>query len=138
MGTNYFVKSRKPCNTCEHCGSLFAVHEELHIGKSSAGWCFGLHVIPEKGLNTLNDWVDYIVDHDNTHMIVNEYGETLDLETLLGIITCRHSFSKRDDKWYEQNHAVLGINGLARHKVGEGGCIGHCDGTYDYVVGNFS
>lgn len=28
----------------------------LHIGKSSAGWCFGLRCMPQRGINGLEDW----------------------------------------------------------------------------------
>lgn len=38
MGTNYYLHSQDPC---EHCGRSYP---ELHIGKSSAGWVFALHV----------------------------------------------------------------------------------------------
>ena len=50
MGTNYYLY-QKP--DCECCGRPF---EPLHIGKSSAGWCFALHIMPEDGISTLLDW----------------------------------------------------------------------------------
>lgn len=51
MGTNYYLEPKPPCQCC---GRPF---EQLHIGKSSAGWCFALHVIPERGIKDLDDWV---------------------------------------------------------------------------------
>ena len=59
----------------EHCADPFKLQREdpfivpdyctyrcnpviggLHIGKSSYGWIFGLHVFPDLGLNTYEDW----------------------------------------------------------------------------------
>ena len=31
-------------------------YEELHIGKSSFGWYFGLQIYPQHNINTLEDW----------------------------------------------------------------------------------
>jgi hypothetical protein len=56
MGTNYYSVRRG----VEELDSdaFWALRDEdsddcLHIGKSSLGWCFSLHVIPERGINTL-------------------------------------------------------------------------------------
>ncbi len=63
MGTNYYL--RLPA--CAHCGHVPA---ELHVGKSSSGWNFGLRIYPKiddapddrlKGFNVdeireLDDW----------------------------------------------------------------------------------
>lgn len=40
MGTNYYLR-QPPCSQCGHRGA------ELHIGKSSAGWNFGLRIYPK-------------------------------------------------------------------------------------------
>lgn len=50
MGTNYYAEYQPPCPTCGR------QDPPLHIGKSSAGWCFSLHVIPELGLNDWPEW----------------------------------------------------------------------------------
>jgi len=68
MGMNYYVEE-KPA--CECCGCKY---EQIHIGKSSAGWCFSLHVIPEMGLNNLEDWVNFLKDK----AIVDEYDDVED------------------------------------------------------------
>ena len=44
MGTNYYLHKKPPCEACGHEPA------PLHIGKSSGGWCFSLHVIPEIAL----------------------------------------------------------------------------------------
>ena len=43
MGTNYYFEDSS--EVCECCGRGA---ESLHIGKSSGGWCFSLHVMPER------------------------------------------------------------------------------------------
>ena len=40
MGTNYYLTY--PEERCAHCGSVNPTRPDLHIGKSSAGWHFGL------------------------------------------------------------------------------------------------
>ncbi len=52
MGTNYYLYERK---NCPHCNQPMP-ENRLHIGKSSAGWAFSLHVIPEENLNDIFDW----------------------------------------------------------------------------------
>ena len=44
----------------------------------------------------------------------------------------------RPAQWWVQNHhAIPGPNGLLRHRIGEH-CIGHGDGTWDLIRGEFS
>ena len=62
MGTNYYLTE-----DCECCGRAFP---DLHIGKSSGGWCFSLHVIPSEGLNSLDEWESRF----SCGVITNEYG----------------------------------------------------------------
>lgn len=66
MGTNYYLQEKPPC---DKCGREF---ERLHIGQSSAGWCFALHVIPELGINNLADWKKRWEEHPS--VIRDEYG----------------------------------------------------------------
>lgn len=131
MGTNYYLHEQEPCECCKR------PFPELHIGKSSAGWCFSLHVIPEEGINSLTDWIErwskpgvYIVD---------EYGQRIDTASMLDTITkrswkSRHPWTDHD---YAMNHAVKGPHGLARHRIGPH-CLGHGDTTYDLIPGEFS
>lgn len=137
MGTNYYLHTDKPhCETC-------TCHGPLHIGKSSAGWCFSLHVIPERGLNNLDDWSSaWSADGS---VIKNEYGEEITREQMMMFITER-SFPRHDGppygysseaQFHEQNHSQLGPNGLVRHAIGSH-CIGHGEGTWDLIPGEFS
>ena len=76
MGTNYYLEAQSPC---ECCGRPY---QALHIGKSSAGWCFSLHVIPEEGIKTLDDWKKKW----EGKRIFNEYDDDVPPEEMLDTI----------------------------------------------------
>ena len=150
MGTNYYLRM----NWCECCGR----GDDIHIGKSSGGWCFSLHVDPFKNINSLADWqtlwnetvlggIDGKVKHKN--VIYNEYNEVVKPEEMMNIITNRgdpdrdwnvpptlHYTSWED--FHKHNYSEAGPNGLLRHKINEYHCIAHGDGTYDLMIGKFS
>ena len=134
MGTNYYLHAPK----CPCCGK--EAEELIHLGKSSMGWCFSLHVYPESGLNNLTDMFDFIgkkIDRENCK-IFNEYGEEIAMGELLSVVTERRGHGTRSHRWCSYNSAELGPFNLARHKVDGRNCIGHGDGTYDYIIGDFS
>lgn len=114
MGCNYYARIN-PCPTCGHS------REKLHIGKSSWGWAFTLHVIPEEGINTLEDW-ERILSGENVG-IYDEYGDNVSLADLLDTI------KDRDKKW---------PTGARRHDIDGIHCIGHGEGSWDYIKGEFS
>ncbi len=132
MGTNYYVETDK----CPHCGRS---DERVHIGKSSAGWCFSLNThrtpVDDYDIQTLNDWRSFW----EGKIIVDEYGDQVSEKQMLITIT---------ERWWEGNlwtadglavnFAELGPHGLARHKIDGRRCIGHGDGTFDYMRGEFS
>lgn len=142
MGTNYYLH-QKP--DCECCGRSY---EPLHIGKSSGGWCFSLHVMPEDGIHTLDDW--RALWSAPGAYIRNEYGERVSSEELERIITERRNDRGWDDRQWSimgygseanfhlYNHSERGPFGLLRHKIDGRHCIGHGEGTWDYIVGEFS
>ena len=130
MGTNYYLE----VDSCNACGRS---RERLHIGKSSAGWCFSLHVIPERGINSLNDWEMFWGDHDTK--IVDENNTVVAVNTMKDIITNRGDPEYPNDVSVDvtlDNDALPGPNGLLRHKIGSH-CVGHGDGTYDLITGEF-
>lgn len=137
MGKNYYVALQPPC---ECCGRPY---EEKHIGKSSAGWCFSLRVYPDEGINTLQDWQKFW----EGKTIKNEYGDVVSEAEMLDAITNRSSsndwsktpymYSSWSD-FHNQNHSQQGDKGLLRHRVDNRFCIGHGEGTYDYLIGEFS
>lgn len=91
MGTNYYLV-QKVESACPHCGLTGGI-EKLHIGKSSHGWAFTLHVIPEKGLNNWADW-EFVLSASAHWQIVSEYGETISTHDMVMIITERGEVAK--------------------------------------------
>ena len=133
MGTNYYLHTGA---ACPHCGRD---DEPLHIGKSSVGWCFALHVMPDKGIRNLEDWRTMWADPDAT--IRNEYGDTITPDEMLRIITerGRPEWEFKPSTWYSdeadfhrKNHSQRGPRGLLRAQIGRH-CIAHGEGTWDYI-----
>ena len=83
MGTNFYLhqKNKARCPTCGHDPE----DEPLHIGKSSFGWRFSLHIIPEKNIMDLYDWKREWSKEDV--YIENEYKEIISPEDMWAIIT---------------------------------------------------
>lgn len=129
MGTNYYIEVGA---ICPHCG---AGGEKKHIGKSSAGWVFSLHVYPDEGINALKDWLPLLRENP----IHDEYGRDITYDDMMDQICNRNRTAKYipDEHWYIENHAEPGPNNLARHKI-DCHCIGHGEGTWDYIIGDFS
>lgn len=137
MGTNYYLVR----DACPHCGRS---DDRMHIGKSSCGWCFGLHVYEDgEGPENLDEW--RAAWSEPGAAIQDEGGEKITPEEMYEIITKRAGGdSKLVPMGYgslaealEKNHATAGPRGLWRHKIGLG-CIGHGDGTWDLLTGDFS
>jgi hypothetical protein len=128
MGTNYYWYEKEPC-AC--CGREF---EPIHIGKSSYGWHFALHVDDET--KSLDDWKKRFDIQGS--FIKNEYGEKIEKNEMIDNITNRFMDKPiKDMNWLKQNKAKKGINGLARCIVDGVHCVG-TEGTYDYITGEFS
>jgi len=116
--------------------------ERLHIGKSSSGWCFSLHVTDT--IRSLEDWKSKWVGG----VIVDEYGQEHTPEEMLQIITVRSRpepvkispldpYYKSVEDFLKKNYADFGPKNLLRHKIGPH-CCGHGDGTWDLIEGEFS
>lgn len=132
MGTNYYAH----CERVVGHGAVVTVEEEvLHIGLSSGGWCFSLHVIPEKGLDSLTFWVSYIVKNGCT--IKDEYGDTISASEMVSIIVDRQGREGVDLHRYINNDSEIGPNNLLRHKMDGKWCVGHGEGTWDLIAGEF-
>ncbi len=135
MGKNYYCVE-PPCPCCKRDG------ERLHIGKSSAGWVFALHIHPDRGLHSLEYWEQFWADKQ----IEDEYGSAVNPERMRAVICDRKRpeisgsafVPQRDDLWFRENGAICGPNGLARSKVDGRHCIAHGNGTYDFHIGDFS
>lgn len=151
MGTNYTLvyPTTEPVE-CHCCGHVSQKQKTYHLGKSSWGWCFSLHVSPELGLIVWRDILAEIncVLTEGGH-IENEYGDKITLEEFISIVKERsspNSFDERDwwrfnyhseYDFHERNHSERGPNNLLRHRV-DGRCIANGEGTWDYIVGEFS
>lgn len=134
MGTNYYlVKGEHPPEVhYDHPLNGFlkwgtGKPPMIHIGKSSGGWCFALHIYPELGINTLADWQVFASRLlSEGWRIENEYGEHHTLDGLWDIV-------KREG-WDELSSKYP----FRRHDIAYGHCVGHGEGFYDYIVGDFS
>ena len=136
MGTNYYAKK----NACPHCRRCDE-EDTYHIGKSSYGWCFSLHVDETSGITDYDSLMKYI--KDNECLIVDEYGEETPLADLTECITgrgngkwCPHTRTPNEDLM-ERNGAERGPKNLWRHKIDGRHCVGHGEGTWDYITGEF-
>ena len=144
MGTNYFLHTKNPDN-CE----VTERDTSLHIGKSSAGWCFSLHVDPSEGIQDLPDWVERWSKEDS--YIMNENGERVTPAEMLGIICNRKSNDGKPfnesykptpfmryasaAEFHRKNYSMEGPHGLLRHAGPH--CVKNGDGTWDCIIGTF-
>jgi hypothetical protein len=138
MGTNFYLHK----NACQHCGRS---DEPLHIGKSSVGWVFGLHVIPEDGIADLADWER--LWSESGAIIKDEYGGKISKESMLSWITERgrdedvfshvpYGYVSREE-FHRMNESQDGPKGLLRRRLSRR-VIGYGKGTWDLVTGEFS
>lgn len=133
MGTNYYLRAPK----CFHCGK--EEESPIHLGKSSVGWCFSLHVSPENGISCWEDIQQLIEDKlCEEWCIKNEYGDQISLVDFIKTVTKRSGNRPWEGDALLINHAIQGPNNLARHVIDGWHCIGHGEGTYDYIIGEFS
>ena len=131
MGTNYYLE-RPVCPTCGRG------EEQMHIGKSSAGWVFSLHVETTGDFpRDLAEWEVYFADSAN--LITDEYDRVHDREGLMAAITnrSRGELPGEEPFDYAANHAMPGPNGLVRSVIGDR-CVGHGPGTWDLTTGDFT
>ena len=138
MGTNYYCHNIP----CAYCGRA---NEPIHIGKSSAGWCFALRIHPDLGIHNLPEWEEFWVGK----IIKDEYGREIHPVDLLAIITARYSPTSPEihppfgypnwDEFHRSNHSMRGPKNLLRCVVGgKSKCVGHGKGTWDLFESEFS
>lgn len=125
MGTNYYL--HKPSTTkCNHCGHDPQIENNIiHIGKSSYGWCFALHIHPQLGINTFDDWKQLWNNPQN--IIKNEYDEIILPDKMISTITTRSP-----GKWSPPGMEPQ------RHELDHQYCIGNGNESFDYMIGEFS
>lgn len=127
MGTNYYLKK----NHCAACNRV----DSKHIGSSVRGWCFKLHVYPCEGIHDLDDWKREFAKG----VIHDDCDREMSIETMLAEITDRKAEESQDwiDYKMRSGNSIKGPNGLLRHKKDDQFCIGHGEGTWDYLIGDF-
>jgi len=131
MGTNYYLKSKAPCPACGH------EIKPMHIGKSSAGWVFSLHAIPEKGINGLADWQREWAAEGM--VIEDEYGRRVSPDAMLATITQRQwNGNAARHGWPLAFGIIEGPHGLLREAENESVKHGPGGATYDIITGEFS
>lgn len=124
MGCNYYWYPKPPC---PHCGLLDEARK-LHIGKSSFGWRFGLHV--REPLRTYDEIPANLDEWKKLFelpgcFIVDECGKAVTPQEMLDIIINRN------------DHRAEGRE--LRRRPLDWWCIANAkDGDYDLVIGDFS
>jgi hypothetical protein len=139
VGTNYYLHNPKPCVTCGH-----DPNEPKHIGKSSVGWVFALHVYPDEHLYDLDDWERLWTDG----VIRDEYGRDVTIDQMRSVITERSRPESWDvtpamyrswDQFHVLNGSKKGPQGLLRTDMArDTRCVKHGAGTWDCFTGDFS
>ena len=72
-------------------------------------------------------------------MIQNEYGNVVTPDDMLEIITERWRDTPPSEEYIRSSdYAMPGPNNLLRHPVDGRFCIGHGEGTWDLMLGEFS
>lgn len=130
MGTNYYWHEKDACVTCGH------QEPPKHIGKSSAGWVFALHIYPEEDIMDLYDWTP-LFSKPGT-VIKDEYGSAVTPAEMLGVIMLRWRDKPPEDFRWDENGAMLGPNNLIRAKSTAYRIAQHGAGTWDCHTGDFS
>jgi len=138
MGTNFYHHT-DTSNRCPHC-DRYDSGDVTHIGKSSCGWCFALHVTDE--IRSLDDWQR---EWAKGGRIVDEYGAELTPDEMLDRIMNRDGLPFTPSEMpfgypseivaMKRNHAKPGPRNLWRHASRN--CVGHGDGTWDLIEGEF-
>jgi hypothetical protein len=122
MGTNYYMER----GVCPHCDKS---EFEFHIGKSSMGWAFTLHVYPggdsgwadspeTKGFppRTWEEWKTELMVPGTR--VVNEYGDCVAFDEFVETVEARGT-------------------SFRRHDIGQF-CLSHGEGSWDNCTGVFS
>lgn len=109
-----------------------------HIGKSSRGWCFAMHV--DDAIQDFNALCRALWHYGEC--VCDEEGDPVHRAVLLEDMLLRGMTSvSRTQEYLRVNHAVMGPNGLLRSEISVSSrCVGHAAGglPIDYIEGEFS
>lgn len=138
MGTNYYA---------EFGNRIYPYKaNRIHIGKSSSGWAFALHLDLTKGLGTFLEWRNF---YSQPQIIIRtDAGETIHPKEMTQIITARDYRNYKMDPemlgplkaWYDVEHGLLrAVCGKSTNLMGDPVCIASDPQvTFDVFVGDFS
>lgn len=138
MGTNYYVKTKQKQLVDGWMQPII-----LHIGKSSYGWYFSLHIIPQYGLNELEDWKNFL----KGKVIHDEYGRVISYNKMIKTIV--RDFNEKKGLWGMKKDYQYGL--VIDQSFGYKTCVGKYglhyvigtdrelgkDGCYTLVKGEF-
>jgi len=128
MGTNYYYKNNE---------DYTLPPDGKHIGKSSLGWCFALHVYPLEGIFDLSDW--FRIMSKPGDFIESENRRYITIVEMLDIITNRSAENIDTDlRMPPLGTFVPGPRGLLRNAIHPPRVLGHGAGTWDLLTGDFS
>ena len=133
MGTNYYLVKGEHYPESDPAHPLSGILKpgtggplKIHIGKSSGGWCFSLHVYPDHGIHTLADWKNF------AKKMISEGWRAED----------EYYFAHTPDQLWDIVERVgwkrPADQKFRRHEILDGYCVGNGEGLYDYVIGEFS
>lgn len=100
MGCNYHVK----INICSCCKRP---EEEIHLGKSSAGWSFALQYNGGKFYTNFEEMKKWLEDK----VIENEYGEKVSKEDFIKLVESKKKIKDPDTDYGERVGDIKEING---------------------------
>lgn len=144
MGTNYYLylksdyevisnyfKVRKNNNLFNFAEYEFLSPIRIHIGKSSCGWKFCLHIYPNHNINSFKDWYDIL--QNDEYIITDEYNEVISINKMINIITKKPRVYKKEDTGkIIDNQYIVSEVGLLQHSYQ--GFIVVKNETYDYLI----
>ena len=135
MGMNFYTIQQT--NLSSFLSGDSSANDTYHIGKSSYGWVFSLHVDHDRGIYDLDDMLPMLTD--SKRIIVDEDGKEISLVKLMLTIMGR-SMDKLPTELpsYYSRNAILGEKNLLRSELGHNHCVKHGAGTWDCIIGDFS
>lgn len=131
MSTEYYLQNKES-------------KEWRPLGRSSVGWTFAFHPIPEWGIGSYEDFMLVVIS--DLYLIMDEYDRVITWQEFDRIVRDRKTSKDWDSEWYNRgyyyksehdfhisNNSCRGPNGLLRRNLSEY-VIGYGEGTWDLVL----
>jgi hypothetical protein len=112
---------------------------KVYLGRSASGWCFFLHVYPNRNILDWKNLLKYVRVKVSEGWVIKSTNEmTLSVEAFENIVSHRQKgHISHSNQWYLANRAIRGPRGLARKIKDNYVCLGHGNSTFDYVSDEF-